>query len=491
MSTSLTALPAELLRCIVTNIPSYRTLRNLARCSRQLYLCTIPSLYHHITIRQRTRQHNGPLFKLASLLIRRPDLARLVRHIDLEFGGPLPSERTASLEELASPRLAELDQAFTTIANASTLSKEEKIGYLEGYCISHACPDDLILALLLPALVMVEELELYLNISLNLEQMMGRAVRGLKPFDIQPTFAALTVFIFSCDMYHALSTDFMASLLKLPAIRYISGGFESAWDYDLDDHYEVPLTDKGLIELDSSSSPLTHLDLQAYRLSAADLGHVLRAPKALKILFYTVCAPASIDFTDLRHALGPHENYLEKLTLVFGPNSDENSQSFGPMPSLISFNTLKRIRTTARSLLTVDNGIEIDSLANTLPPNLEGLHLTRFHACFESLLEALEHLLAQKSPEQMRSLKILFLDGSDCDSTSDSELDFDESPPKLIDVLWKGTQETAIGRLCKVGAAHGVFVEVIEESSYEELLGEEWDTDAVSERVVIMDGFNQ
>ncbi|MCJ1267269.1 hypothetical protein MMC22_007154 [Lobaria immixta] len=481
MSTSLTTLPAELLRCIVTNVPSYRTLRNLARCSRQLYLCTIPRLYHRITIRRRIGQHNGPLFKLASLLIRRPDLARLVRHFDLDFGEPLPSERTAYSEELASPRLAELDHAFATIANASTLSKEEKISYLEGYCTAHACPDDLILALLLPALVMLEELGLYLNISLNLEQTMGRAVRGLKPFDIQPTFAALTAFIFSCDMYHALSTDFIASLLKLPAIRYISGGFESAWDYDLDDHYEVPLTDKGLIELDSSSSPLTFLDLEAYRLSAADLGHVLRAPKALKTLFYTVCAPASIDFTDLRHALRPQENYLENLTLVYGPDCDENSQSFGPMPSLISFNTLKSIKTTARSLLTVGNGIERDSLINTLPPNLEGLYLTRFHACFESLLEALEHLLAQKSPEQMPSLKCLCLDDRDSDSMDDSELDFDESPPKLMDVLWRNTQETAIGILRKVAAAHGVSVKVIEESSYEEFLGEEWDTDAVSE----------
>lgn len=106
-------------------------------------------------------------------------------------------------------------------------------------------------------------------------------------------------------MYGA--TGFIASLLKLPVIQEISGCFGDTWD---DERGEINPVDKYLIELDSASSPLTTLDLVVCALSKADLGHMLRAPKAPKTPFYKVCPPAYIRFTDICHALLPQKSFF-------------------------------------------------------------------------------------------------------------------------------------------------------------------------------------
>lgn len=50
---------------------------------------------------------------------------------------------------------------------------------------------------------------------------------------------------------------------------------------------------------------------------AADLNLMLRAPKALKIFSYKVCPHAYTSLKDVRHALGPQEDYLETLGLGY------------------------------------------------------------------------------------------------------------------------------------------------------------------------------
>ena len=76
------------------------------------------------------------------------------------------------------------------------------------------------------------------------------------------------------------------------------------------------VTDKNLIELDTSSSPISPTIL-----SAADLGHTLRGPKALKALFCRAYPPTAMNFTVIRHVLGPWENCLESLGFVCGPDA--------------------------------------------------------------------------------------------------------------------------------------------------------------------------
>ena len=391
----------------------------------------------------------------------------LVRHFTLhvtELSGRVAFYAEESVED-----------AFTAITSALNLSNEEKINCMGQFGPTHKSHYDLILALLLPALLKVEKLVLDLDIGWDtyyLEQMMRRAASREKPFDIRPPFESLTVFVHSYEGFCARSTGFIASLLKLPAIREISGGFQKQWDDEDDPLSEVIPFDKNLNELHSSSSPLTSLDLAVYVLSTADLDQILRAPKALKTLCYKVCPPAyinfteCINFTEVRRALGPQENCLESLSLDCDQDCDERNELLGPMPSFISFNTLKVFKTGAIFLTTADNGIERHGLIDIFPPSLEMLHLTRFRSCFERLLEALEHLLAQKSPQQIPSLKRLKLDETDSfNPVLDTMRDpmFGASHVKLIDVLWRGTQETATWRLTRVGAAQGVTVNVVEE----------------------------
>ncbi|MCJ1269916.1 hypothetical protein MMC22_009809 [Lobaria immixta] len=464
MSISLTALPPEILSCIVAQIASQLTLRNLARCSRQLYLCTIPHLYRHVALHEvvwQGKQRKGKLRNLTSLLIRRPDLAGLVRQFTLHVGRPVTSKfETVGYDDAFEAPKECYDRVFIIDAHASGLSPEEKINCLDQFSPFHTSYHDFILALLLPALLKVEKLVLDLRIRYDtyyLEEMIRSAACRERSFDTQPLFEKLTVFVHSHNSLNARSPGFIASLLKLPAIQKISGGFGNKWN---DSKYEdesisgVGVTDKNLLEQHSSSSPLTSLDLEAYQLSTADLDHILRAPKALKTLFYKVCLPDVMDFTGLRHALGPQEKSLESLDLDVDNLDDEISGLFGAMASFSSFNALKVFKAPAVFLITTDNGTNRENLIDIFPPNLETLCLTRFHADYESLLEALEYLLTQKSLHQIPSLKSLIIEEASS---------FELMPVGLMNVLWKNTQEIAIERLGRVAAAQSVFLDVKEE----------------------------
>lgn len=483
---SLTTLPPELAGCVIANIKSQGTLCNLARCSRQLYLCTIPHLYYHVEILEETRnaeQHNRKLPTLASLLIRRPDLARLVRIFTLGVGCPPrvtadsseksvdfeesedseESEDFEHFEEPVSVKTVTVDQALKTAVVASSLSKEEENNWLEQLSHTHRCHSDSFLALLLPTLLMVERLEFDSNngyCTCYLERMMQRAASREKPFDIQSPFKALKIITFSHEMSHAQrGMVFIASLLKLPAIQEISGVLGLPWNgyygppwEDLDDRVTI----KNPMELNSCSSPLICLDLVAHAHSAADLGHMLRAPKDLKAFFYTICSPICVSFTSIRHALGPQQNCLRSIGFNYGAYYDpfsEGMANFQPMASFVSFKNLKYFKAAVTFLEVTENGSSPHKLVNMFPPSLETLHLSRFPEDVDAILEAVEYLLVQKSPQQIPLLKKLILE------ETDTSLD---GPAKLTEILWKDTSERAIKRLTREGAHQGVHIDVIE-----------------------------
>ena len=465
MPMSLASFPPELFSCVVANIESQPTLCSLAQCSRKLYLCTIPHIYRHVTVEEEFRQRKqlkGQLKNVASVLIRRPDLAGLVRHFTLHVARPHRSNNGYSLcEELEESH----DQDFAAVTNALSLSDEEKIKCLGQVSHNHKSYHDLILALLLPALLKVERLELNLKIGYDtyyLEKMIQRVARRERPFDTQPPFELLKVFVLSHDFFNARSPGFIASLLALPVIQEISAGFGNMWDDENRDPSEFRLADEIPTELDRGSSSLTSLNLAAYRLSTVNLAHILQAPKGLKRLFYKFCPPDHINCTDLRHALGPQENSLESLALDCDIAFHGMHGISKPMTSFISFNTLKLFQTTAVFLETTESGAEGNNLINIFPPSLETLHLTRFQPHFKSILEALEHLLAQKSPQQIPSLKTLILE-----EPYYADARFANEPAKLMDVLWRGTQENAMERLDRVAAAQDVSLDVTEESFWE------------------------
>lgn len=499
MSMSLTSLPSELICCVAANITSTSTLCNLSRCSRLLYRCATPHLYRHITIAERIGKRNGQLRNLASLLIRRPDLAALVRHFTLHLARPSVASLPYS-EEHHSGRLVEMEDfealeesevywkphdpicfklykiyhALAASFNSSSVSEEEVNRCLGQLSQSHASSYDCILALLLPALLKVEKLVLDLHIdsaSPCLEHMIRRAARREAPFDVQPRFEALAVFVHSNDALNARSAGFIASLLKLPALQEISGGFENI-SY-IEKGCSNKISHKKLMELDSSSSPLTSLDLVPYALSTKDLAHILRVPKALKSLSYTICEPGLIDFSNmLGFALKPHLSCLESLELRRHEGYIGNSRFLRPMTSFVRFNSLKVFKASAALFLSPPgNAVKGGGLIDIFPLTLETIHLTCFHLCSVNLLVALEHLLAKKSPRQIPSWKKLILEETKSCNSCDMRL------AGSRDECWKFTHETALGTLSRVGAAKGVSFRIIESPVIGGLFSGVWEMD--------------
>ena len=459
---SLTSLPPEIISCIVANIPSRHTRCSLARCSHQLYLCVVPHLYRNVSIYEDLCMYEnfgsgmlpaGPLRPLASLLIRRPDLAGLVRHFEI-------SSPPMTTEEFEGEFRG--DRTFTTPTYALSLSTEEKINCLRQFPLSHRSYYDIVLALLLPALLKVETLALDVGIPWNthyLEQMIQWAALREKPFDVQLPFEALKTLTYKGHILDRRHTGFIASLLKLPAIQKISVKPWNYWDQNDDDH--IPL-DKTLQDLDSSSSSVTILDLYVDELNVVDLGHIFRAPKALKCLFYRVLPAPSIDFIEVRDALASQESCLETLSLTCDRDFWTETEKFGSMPSFINFNTLERFQISAPLLAMINTTRSSrDSLIDIFPPSLVMLYLSNFSKLFTytGLLESLEHLLAQKSPQQIPSLKKLILDeGESYFSLTDGR--FGIRPADQRSLLWADTQKPAIERLVRVAAAQGVSVDV-------------------------------
>ena len=472
MSMSLTDLPLELVDCIMANIGSRHTLSKLARCSSQLYFSVVPHLYHQVIIREGSghgRRTNRLLANLAFLLIQRPDLARLVRSFTLRAarsswdkdGSSVVSKYCEYSEEPdefgehgRSHRIFGDGTAFKDAINASDVAKMEEYGWMRDLSHFHDCHQELILAVLLPALPRMEKLVLDLQINSDTQR-------------LEEMTAAL--FDHSANRFDPLATSLVPLLLKHTAIQEIYGSIGTKCSGS----GRNLKANKALAQLDSSTSPLIRLDLLACEMSTADLKNMLRVPKALKTLFYKVCPPANLDFAKIRRALGPQKQCLESLSFDYEGDYEVwfNLYSLptlravgfcGPMPSFIGFSNLKVFKTAAIFLVKTLKGTEYsNSLIDVFPSSLETLHLTRFQVDFQSILNALERLLSIKSPQQIPSLTSLILEETEYAP---------KRPIKLADLLWKDTQENAMARLAGVGAAHGVSFHVHEALTHEDAI---------------------
>ena len=244
--------------------------------------------------------HYRRLQNLAGLLIRRPDLAGHVREFTLRLADvtALPED----FKEFKEREESNVNQAFLTAINEWKLSKENKKIWLSEFDYPRNCCSDLYIALLLPSLLNVQKLVFDCDVASNtphLADMMRRAARGARPFKTQPPFKWLTVFV--DKSFNPWGTLIIASLLKLPAIREISSVLRTPHNIHL------TVEDQALKQLSSASSSITSFNLKDGKLSAATLSHILRAPKALKIFFYTcyIVKDIELKLTDICQALKP------------------------------------------------------------------------------------------------------------------------------------------------------------------------------------------
>ncbi|MCJ1398489.1 hypothetical protein MMC11_001689 [Xylographa trunciseda] len=412
MPQSLSSLPAEIVRGIVSAVDSNATLSNLARTSHALYDITIPFLYEHVDLYDQAFGMGSQfteLRPLASLLLRRPDLARLVHHFTMRDAFNTGDHPSSTAVEEGKPNVCQsVDDVFKNAIKIASHDEEEEKQWLEHMTwLDH---NDAVLALLLPALPKLQSLDLMLKYGCTyFEKMMRRASMRQKPFDTQPGFLALedVMHTFNDEKY-GMSPEYISIFMRLPFIRGIFGHRVGS-DEDVDGE-----SSKILAALETASSTVSHLELKDCTVSESDLAHMLRAPKALKTFIYEVgwgfLSFCNVSFLAIHEALAPQVRYLENLWLDYERSYsaywDGETDSTTPMPPFTHFEKLKVLKIAIvyifgdkefSSANQADwNVSELHGLTGTLPRSLEALHLLHCDDNFELVLLALEDMLKHK-----------------------------------------------------------------------------------------------
>ncbi|MCJ1461645.1 hypothetical protein MMC07_000242 [Pseudocyphellaria aurata] len=369
--------------CYTTPIPPRQ---NTGRTSK-----TRPteSISYRIT---REEQQNKRVRHLTALLLRRPDLAGLVRCLTLwdtvqaceeseDSGGPEcceESEDPGESKGRVSSEAVEVDLAFKTAINALSVSKVEADIWLREIDDRGGCHPEVILAFLLPALPNVERLVLSFEryFATNyLDRIIRRAACREKPFDTRPAFEALKVFVYPRKFPgKEMSPSCFAALVKLPAIQEIS----TAVNY----YQRVDCSVSSIIsDADRTSSQLVRLELVFDPYFLETLHWILRAPKTLKTVLFTIAALDDIDFRYLPYSLSPQETSLCRLSFEYekeseailasqsaSPTTRNNSRYMDKLPSFITFHALNTVA------FFLDFAAWQNRLVTMFQPSLETTH---------------------------------------------------------------------------------------------------------------------
>ncbi|MCJ1293360.1 hypothetical protein MMC34_004914 [Xylographa carneopallida] len=420
---SFSSLPAEMVRSIVSKIDSSDTLSCVARTCHTLYDMTIPFLYDHIALYDREGGSGRHKFKnlrpLTILLLKRPDLARLVHHFAMRDA---PSTGSSSEKRLAKGRPVfrlQADDVLKDAIKAASHDKDEEQQWL----LHIKWPDhgDATLALLLPALPHLESLDLMLMYGCTyFDRMMRHAGAREKPFDRVPGFLALKDVMHTWyDEKYGMGVEYIVMFMRLPSIRRIFGHRIGS-----DDEFEGEAEDT-LAALDTASSTVSHIELKDCKLHKRDLANMLRAPKALQTFIYQVgtgyLSECGRDFQASVSALAPQAQCLENLWLDFEPRYssywDSTIDDTTPIRSFAHFEHLKVLK-VATVFIFGDKNFSISrhedwvrsmtyGLTGKFPRSLEALHLLHCEDNFEHVLLAHEDMLDHKERDLPRLSKLV------------------------------------------------------------------------------------
>ena len=421
MAITLTSLPVELFQDIVANLDSSSDLCNLTRCSSALFVITIPFLYDHIDQEGGTFCHPcKDLRPLASLLLRRPELAQLVRHFTMRVQPSTGYITKARLKTEVLTGLLGVDDVFKKAIKAASHDEEEEQQWLEHM----SWPDhgDATLALLLPALPRLESVDMVLTTgSTYFENMLCRAGKHEKPFNKQPGFLSLKDVVYTRPYKkHDMGVEYIGMFMRLPSVsRIFCHHVGSAFNDGVDET---------LSALETASSTVTHLEFKDARLHEWDIAHILQAPKALKTFIYEMCRRAMWwywkGFCNITTALSPHEHCLENLWLDYHYESPSKTDSMIRISSFAQFEKLKVLKVAIMFILGEETFSSLPykdwkkaelyglpyGLTKEFPRNLEELHLLHCEQNFGLVLVALEDMLKHKERD-LPHLRKLVLEG--------------------------------------------------------------------------------
>ncbi|CAJ2501041.1 Uu.00g038940.m01.CDS01 [Anthostomella pinea] len=369
MSGQLPTLPAELLSLVFEHADR-GSLSRIARCSRYLYEVAAPFLYRHIELAGLTSktQSVGRVTAVATLLLRRPDLASCVRHCRFIPGaryswGNLDPEIDVSEETADQDLEARLGEVVSQSSHAASVkdaitaashSTREHIDWLKKAepDVKGAWHEDSLLALVLPRLSNLETLRLDHFACERTRQMLLRVAGGEKPFDAKPALTRLEYIVFhaSRDVWMEYGRLFTPVFL-IPSVRAI---YHSASTTKPGSHEynEQGIPDKVLADSSPGSSGCTHLELHACRLSAVDMRNMLAKPKGLETFIYTVAppvehAPIAVSYPALWRALLLQSETLENIWIDDFRREgwiELDEDDYDPIRTFKDFPRLKRLR---------------------------------------------------------------------------------------------------------------------------------------------------
>ncbi|MCJ1238243.1 hypothetical protein MMC14_006232 [Varicellaria rhodocarpa] len=350
----------------------------------------------------------------------------------------LPLERAGE-----DPSIFDVPDVFKSAIKAYSHSIDEEQLWLKH--VSWNDMEDAVLALLLPALVNLETLDITLGHSRFYHyfgRMVKRAVRGEKPFDVRPPFISLNMFLHNGGppIILFMGVEYFEYFLKLPSIRSISGcDIESVSPAS---SREVQGESSESIDPSSSSSVIV-LKFDDCLFETTEIARILRIPRALIWFIFVLrerCGKAShrVSFLAIREALKAQEHCLISLMLDTSPFFREGLRRMRghviPITSLLSFQKLKVLVIHSVYVLGLrpnrSNTNSTDSMscrrfASFFPKTLERLHFTYYLEHLPRLMSALKYLVLHRS-ERVPMLNMLYLEDVDgVDELSEEKFNID------------------------------------------------------------------
>jgi hypothetical protein len=366
------------------------SLCNIALCSSLFYSLTIPVLYDHVEL--HSRYHSFKYLRpLTVLFLTKPKFARYVRRFTLRDPYDDRDVRTNSIKDQVSDVKGVLKEAI--FANSHS-AKEFETWTTH---VTNNCSDAL-LAILLPTMVRLQELDLMIRSKYSyFDRMIMRGIAHEKPFDEYPLFATLIDFMHSgpyepaeLDQIDApfrrqlMSPKYSVLFQNFPRVRSIFGHRV----VENDDDFMEDTTDV-YPAIIGKSSPLTHLEFKHSYVFQHNLRTILTIPKALRTFIYEIHSyygtvlTSPVRAIDILSALAPQCNSLENLWLdCIYAEDDISGPTYGydHMPSFSKFSRLKNLRVAAEIFHSIsyinDNGSLFPrNFSGLFPATLETLHI--------------------------------------------------------------------------------------------------------------------
>lgn len=468
--TSISDLPPELLSRICEFIPSQSTLAKLVRCSHQLCGVALPHLYRSIELsRHPWKDELCHLEIITALLVRQPELGRSVRHLGIhessksslrsfhEPGAQLSPEiediarhvsRQVGLVSVDTPDAVngdgepspaeadeqvfeiepELEDEFLEVGSdadysdwSTTEGSEDEgdgsetdmptnvDGALKLARSSRSFREALTLAILIRSLPRLTSIDLEL-----LEPMCLRFVHYF-------VRSAVGSSILSNVNTACFGSSRPERHLELWRDLFTLPGLDSVYL-----HRVLAMRNRETLkpptELQTHSLNIAHLELRQCRISPFELRRILAAPKALKTFIYDIGEIISesepiflISYRSVREALEQQKDSLEQIWIDYPHDYEFDEWGAGnytrPMGSFSAFTKLRRFRIASTYLFGFVADTDPDRLRDSLPEQLETLHLTHGDED-EELTVGLRKLLEAKQKGRFPNLKELSVDVS-------------------------------------------------------------------------------